>query len=563
MDNIGLYKQVTAFSNEHAGTAEWCMAERNGKQYFIKKFQSPVYPSKELGLSEKKYQTRAAKFHKTENAIKSMYQALTKANTSGALVVPIEVINFQYHICTVAEYVVGNVTPEQVCKLSEWQRIVLMRTLTLALMNVHHAGVVHSDMKPDNVLITQNAANGSCVLKLIDFDGSYMASNPPEDVTGDPAYYAPEAYAMVTTPSIRLDYRVDVFALGIIFHYFWTGRLPGTNSKSTIGQSVLNGERIILDSMLPSSLRMIIEQALVAEPEKRITTERIYAILEKMLSEYPVKLINLQKEWVVPKPFASSVSSSPTKKPVSSSSIKTEAKAASVEVVYRDKKGNILSKRIEKVPYGESRLIYPAIIHGYRLISGESAIKVVVDSKGVQSRRCEFTYAKKTIWKIGGGIAALLLLYWFTTILLANNAYNNGAWDKAIGYMNISPLYGQIYEEEYRDTRSAAASNSIVMNSVGTSCIRSLGNITASNYRYLKFVPATSGYYTFSSVGSFDTVGAICDANKSVLETNDDGGENNNFSIRYYFAAGRTYYLGTKLYRNNATGNITVRLTKD
>lgn len=188
MEQIGLYKQLTPFTSESAGTAEWCTAEKGGKKYFIKKFLSPVYPSKALGLPEKKYQSRVAKFHSAEASRKAMYRALREHDTSGVLVIPLEVINYQYHICTISEYIVGNVPSNQIYQLSEWQRLVLMRTLTLALINVHRAGFVHSDLKPDNILITQNPENGNCALKLIDFDGSFMASNPPEDVTGDPTF---------------------------------------------------------------------------------------------------------------------------------------------------------------------------------------------------------------------------------------------------------------------------------------------------------------------------------------------------------------------------------------
>ena len=296
MERIGLYKQLTPFTNENAGTSEWCIAEKDGEKYFVKKFQSPVYPSKDLGLSEKKYQSRVAKFHAAEGSRKAVYRALQENDTSGTLVVPVEVINYQYHICTIAEYIVGNVKSNEVYKLSEWQRVVLMRTLTLALINVHRAGVVHSDMKPDNVLITQNAQNGSCALKLIDFDGSFMAINPPEDATGDPAYFSPEAYAMSMMPGIRLDKRIDVFALGLIFHYFWTGRLPEKNADQTIGQCILKGESVKLDSSIPEQLRTIIKQCLEGNPDKRITGEQLYKELEKILPSYPVRIINLQSD---------------------------------------------------------------------------------------------------------------------------------------------------------------------------------------------------------------------------------------------------------------------------
>ena len=276
MNQIGEYRQLTPFTNENAGTAEWCMAEKDGRQYFVKKFQSPVYPSKDLGLSETKYQARIAKYHAAIEQKKEIYQTLRNSDDSGTLVVPVEVISYQYHICTIAEYVTGNIKPDEVSNLSEWQRLVLMRTLTLALMKVHEAGVVHGDLRPENVLISQNAENGNCALKLIDFDSSFLESSPPEDIAA--SYYAPEA---LNKSAAKPDHRIDIFALGAVFHCFWTGKRP------TEGDAP--------DPSIPHSLQTIISGALQADPDKRISAEEIYSSLEAMLNAHTVKIINLQK----------------------------------------------------------------------------------------------------------------------------------------------------------------------------------------------------------------------------------------------------------------------------
>ena len=38
MEMIGSYEQLTPFTNENAGTSEWCRAQKDGRPYFIKKF---------------------------------------------------------------------------------------------------------------------------------------------------------------------------------------------------------------------------------------------------------------------------------------------------------------------------------------------------------------------------------------------------------------------------------------------------------------------------------------------------------------------------------------------
>lgn len=423
MSTIGEYKQLTSFTNESAGTAEWCMAEKSGKQYFVKKFQSPVYPSRDLGLPEKKYKTRVDRFHAAIKARNDMYQKLRENDEFGVFIIPEEVINYQYHICTVADYVIGNVKPEEIFKLSEWQRVVLMRTLTLALMGVHRAGMVHSDMKPDNVIIYQNETNGSCALKLIDFDGSFFESDPPEDVTGDPTYFSPEAYAMTSTPGIRLDHRIDIFALGIILHYFWTGKLPEKDSDLTIGQAALRGKLIRLDPSIPDTLQTIIRRALESNPDKRIKADEIYQKLGDLLSAYPVKIINLQ-EARKPEPKVSKPApDSGSRRPAAEKKTPTSRPIESLPVMCYDTGGHLLRTSKIDVEHGQSKTVRADYIPDYHIISSDS-VTVSVDKDGYPSLiQIRFTYEKNTKtkekdssgWIIFWWIVGLIVLCYLLT----------------------------------------------------------------------------------------------------------------------------------------------------
>ena len=383
MSQIGEYEQLTSFTNESAGTAEWCMAQKNGKQFFVKKFQSPVYPSKDLGLPEKKYNSRVAKFHAAIDSRKNMYHQLRENDKYGLFIIPVEVISYQYHICTIADYIIGNVHPDEICKLSEWQRIVLMRTLTLALMSVHKAGVIHSDMKPENVMINQNEHNGSCALKLIDFDGSFYESDPPEDISGDPTYSAPEAYAKQTIPNIRLDHRIDIFALGIILHYFWTGKLPQKESDMTVGQAALKGKAIRLDLSIPAPLQEIIRQALEGNPDKRITTDEIYQKLGDLLTEYPVKIINLQenKKTTTSKKTAPEERAASSKRPVPTPRGLEVPRTVSVPIVCVNKYGFSVYNDKTEVECGKSKLVYAPKVSGFHVVSS-TPVSITADKDG-------------------------------------------------------------------------------------------------------------------------------------------------------------------------------------
>ncbi|MBO4539511.1 MAG: hypothetical protein J5781_04485 [Clostridia bacterium] len=67
-------------------------------------------------------------------------------------------------------------------------------------------------------------------------------------------------------------------------------------------------------------------------------------------------------------------------------------------------------------------------------------------------------------------------------------------------------------------------------------------------YQYFKFVPQTSGTYSFYTVSGGDTCGQLYDSSFVVLTSDDDSGNGNNFKISRYLTSGVTYYIGVRSY---------------
>jgi serine/threonine-protein kinase len=146
-----------------------------------------------------------------------------------------------------------------------------------ALAAAHAVGVVHRDVKPDNLFVTSRA--GAEVVRLLDFGIAQVvssgpvlesdAANGPAVVLGSPLYMAPEQLR----PSSIVDARADIWALGVASYELLSGNMPFAGaSLSEICASILDAEPPALGPSCPAELAAIVRRCLMKDPDARFAT---------------------------------------------------------------------------------------------------------------------------------------------------------------------------------------------------------------------------------------------------------------------------------------------------
>ncbi|MCR5734165.1 MAG: protein kinase [Lachnospiraceae bacterium] len=279
---------------------ETALATKGGKTYFLKKYQTPVKPfnnddsAHDDTLDRKTFKHNEElfeRFLKVRKTVNSKIRAIT--GPGGNIVIPSEEFVADNHYMEAAEYVEGVVgddeLEERLKGLSIDVKKLLMQTAAGALASVHKQGIIHSDLKLKNVLLVKNSA-GNHVAKLIDFDSSYPVDEKPEEIVGDINYYSPElgVYADIEDDDERaeagkkLTYKSDIFSLGLIFHFYLSGELPGiTDMPEKLRKRAEKGKRIYSWAALNNGAKLVISP--------KITGRKYRELIQDMLDIDPDK----------------------------------------------------------------------------------------------------------------------------------------------------------------------------------------------------------------------------------------------------------------------------------
>jgi serine/threonine protein kinase len=137
--------------------------------------------------------------------------------------------------------------------------------LASALGHAHRSGIIHGDVKPSNIRVTEDDK-----VKLVDFGVARFASqvSGSDRVLGTPAYLSPEQIA-----GQKQDGRSDLFSLGIVLYEMITGTRPfAGNSLGEVCAQILTANPIPpsqLDPTVPAAFDRILARCLAKNPDNR------------------------------------------------------------------------------------------------------------------------------------------------------------------------------------------------------------------------------------------------------------------------------------------------------
>src|SRR6266404_4917563 len=186
-------------------------------------------------------------------------------------------------------------------KLAPDQAARIMLQICRALEAAHNEGVIHRDLKPQNIMLD---ANGR--VYVMDFGIARSAYLPGMTQTGalvgTPEYMSPEQ-----AKGEKLDERSDLFSLGTILYELVIGQSPyySDTPLATLWKRIQEKAKPLneVDPTIPKPLSDIVAKALEIEPENRFATAHEFAQhLESFLGISPSMIGSITDQLLVPLP---------------------------------------------------------------------------------------------------------------------------------------------------------------------------------------------------------------------------------------------------------------------
>ncbi|MEV4351855.1 serine/threonine-protein kinase, partial [Actinoplanes sp. NPDC049596] len=156
----------------------------------------------------------------------------------------------------------------------------LLAQVAAALTQAHELGVVHRDVKPDNILLQEN--DGRFEVRLTDFGIARVLDTAglttPQAIVGTPHYMAPEAIQGEACPAS------DVYAVGVVLYELVTGATPYAGEPIAVLRGHLDEQPVCPPGVVPPVWDLI-AWCLAKDPARRPTAAELGVALRELARE--------------------------------------------------------------------------------------------------------------------------------------------------------------------------------------------------------------------------------------------------------------------------------------
>ncbi len=182
------------------------------------------------------------------------------------------------------EYLEGELLTQRLARgtidVQEAMRII--QGVLRSLSEAHSKGLVHRDLKPDNIYLARVEGNSQPVVKVLDFGiaktfrpdvGINQYETAAGTVFGTPRYMSPEQ-----AQGKPLDPRSDLYSVGILLFHLIAGRTPFVDDQAVvvmakhIKEPLPNLRELAAHQPIPASLLRTVQKALAKDPIERFQT---------------------------------------------------------------------------------------------------------------------------------------------------------------------------------------------------------------------------------------------------------------------------------------------------